>query len=85
VRGFPKFADKALDALTHRVRVLTGNPVVLAEVSFELDVHEEFEVWFGEEAFALATAEKVSQENSAFEEFGNLRERVVHSRDGIVS
>ena len=52
-RGMAELSEQALDALPQRVRILA---VGLAQMSFELDANQEFDVRPGEQPFSLTAA-----------------------------
>jgi hypothetical protein len=83
-RRFAKFSEEALDALPQRVRVGSKRSVQLTEVSFELDVDEEFEVGTGDEALPLAAGKKVPQENGSFERFWDSPNNIIGRRDRFI-
>src|SRR5260370_40938315 len=59
-RGFAKLLEQALNLLPQGVRVF---PVLLSEIPFELDMDKKFQVQAGEQAFSLAAAEQIPQED----------------------
>ena len=67
------------------VRIAGKLSVRLSEVSFELDVDEDFEVRPRDDAFPLAAVEKVPQENGSLERFGNSPNDIVGRHEGSVA
>lgn len=70
-RCFAKLLEQALDLLSQGVRVF---PVLLSEIPFELDMDKKFQVQAAEQAFSLAAAEKMPQEDRSLDGFGNSKD-----------